>query len=186
MKAILGVLLCYVFFTSQCFAIKGGPVYGKGSVSTVGVFSGVLIPKTEQPKDAPDMAGNSLGIFSLTLPASGVGSGPALIFEGGVAFTGTIQALVDPDSAILYGVIDTSFTFMSSNSSDSSGTEILTSLLAIAGGQVNGRLFNNPNVFSTAVTRFDGASTVHFTNALTASGNIEDGDVYYDVFGFKQ
>ena len=79
MKAILGVLLCYVLFSSQCFAIKGGPPYPGGTnIATTGTFAGVLQP-TFDPSD-PFQA-NSIGSFSLTLPTTGLGERHRWLFS---------------------------------------------------------------------------------------------------------
>ena len=99
MKALLGSLLCYVLFATQCFAHKGGPNYGGGQVVTTGSYAGVLIPSGD----------NSLGIFTVTIPAVGLASGTVALFRNGYFYPGTIQAIADPDSAILTGVVDATF-----------------------------------------------------------------------------
>jgi len=43
MKALLGSLLCFVLFASECFAIKGGPPY-PANTNIVGTYAGVMQP----------------------------------------------------------------------------------------------------------------------------------------------
>ena len=54
MKILLACLMCLVLTMSECFALKGGPEFGKGQVTTTGIYAGVLVPQ---------VADNSLGIF---------------------------------------------------------------------------------------------------------------------------
>lgn len=180
MKATLGVLLCYVFFTSQCWALKGGPVYPGGQVSTTGNYAGIMIPdKTSSP------GANSIALFSLALPQTGLGSGTLVIFQTGETYTGTIQGLVDPDSAELSALLNASFPYVIVLTTyDSNGRPSQTSqtVIATASGRLNGQLIANPNAFSTSSTRMTGSADVQF--ALTV--NNVDSEVHYDVFGFRQ
>ena len=64
MKTILGSLLCFVLFASECFALSGGPQYG-GGVNVVGAYAGVLQPAFD-PTDP--FSSNSLGVFTLVVP----------------------------------------------------------------------------------------------------------------------
>ncbi len=46
-KKVFPLLLIYVFMTTQCWAISGGPDYGRGTVSTIGTYSGTITGVTE-------------------------------------------------------------------------------------------------------------------------------------------
>ena len=182
MKAIFGVLLCYVFFTSQCFAIKGGPVYpGATNVLTTGTYAAVMLPSaTESPFE------NSIGLFSINLPKTGLGTGTLVIFQTGQTYTGTIQGLTDPDSAQLHGLLNATFPYdiTIQTSTDDNGNPVFTTqtVVAVASGQLNAQLKANAQQFSTSSVRITGTADVQFS--LTV--NNVDSEVKYDVFGFQQ
>lgn len=193
MKAILGVLLCYVFFSAQCFAIDGGPVYPTPTLSPsatpnaisnvviTGTFAGVLLPNAKKSPGS-----NSIAIFSVPLPTSGLGSGPLVIFQTGETYTGTLQGIADPDSAKFYGLIDATFPLIITTPAgiDSNGQPVFTTttVVATASGRLNGQLIANPLQGSTASTRITGTADVQFSQSV----NRIDSEIIYDVFGFRQ
>ncbi len=173
MKAILGVLLCYVLFASECFAHKGGPFEGGTTVATTGTFAGVLLPDSQiSPFE------NSIGLFTAVFPKTGLGSGSLVIFQTGQTYTGTIQGLIDPKggvvSALLYATFPYSRTIQTST--DDNGNPVFTTetVIAVASGQLSGKV--------TSTARINGFADVQFS--LTV--NNVDSEVVYDVFGFKQ
>src|SRR5215210_4927238 len=111
MKILLACLMCLVFSTVQCFALKGGPHYTTGGANIIGRYAGVLRPPfcpLADPSECPT-GFNSLGLFTLVIPQTGIGTGTAFIFAGGRTFTGTITALGDPNKGALSGVLDTEY-----------------------------------------------------------------------------
>jgi hypothetical protein len=92
MKALFASLLCLVFTISQSFAIGGGPNYGGAGITTTGIYAGIMMPGELSP------GANSLGLFSLTIPRTGLGTGDVIIFEAGETYTGTFTGTADPDS----------------------------------------------------------------------------------------
>jgi hypothetical protein len=99
MKILLASLMCLVLTMSQGFAISGGPVYGGSNVVTTGNYAGLFVPTT---------ADNSLGLFAATIPKTGLGTGTVGLFRNGIFYPGTIQAIADPDSGVLTGVVNSS------------------------------------------------------------------------------
>ncbi|MDQ6939929.1 MAG: hypothetical protein M3119_07205, partial [Verrucomicrobiota bacterium] len=91
MKILLASLMCLVLCTSESFALKGGPNFGT-RVRTTGVYAGLFVPTA---------ADNSLGIFSATIPRTGIGTGTVGFFRNGIFYPGAIQAIADPDSGDL-------------------------------------------------------------------------------------
>ncbi len=166
MKSVLGLLLCLVLGTARTFAISGGPVFGTGSVSTTGTYAGVLAPGPLSP------GANSIGLFSLTIPKTGLGTGTVVIFANGLTYTGTFQGTADPDSARLIGEIDATSTV---EIGDAGAVEV-------AAGQMLGRIKANKNLFSTATARLVGSSNVQFS--FTANNPFTQID--YKIRGFKQ
>jgi hypothetical protein len=124
MKALLGALLCFVFTLTQAFAISGGPPY-PGGANIVGVYAGVLRPKKTPttcpgdpstcPDSPPGCSANSLGVFSVGVPSSGIATGTFVMFSQGRVFSGTIQGTADPGKdpsrASLKAVLSASFNF---------------------------------------------------------------------------
>jgi hypothetical protein len=176
MKAILGALLCYVLFASECFALKGGPFDGGGGgtqVATTGTFAGVLVPDPNFSR-----FDNSIGLFTVIFPKTGLSTGSLIIFQTGQTYTGTIQGIIDPKgsaiSALLYATFP--YTRTIQTSTDDNGNPVFTTqtVIAVASGELSGKV--------TPAARITGTADVQFS--LTV--NNVDSEVVYDVFGFKQ
>ena len=102
-KALFGCLLCFVFATSQSFAIKGGPPYpGGGNLkgTYAGVMQGVFDPTNPR-------SSNTLGLFSFSLPETGLATGIVILFVAGRTFTGSVQGVGDPNKGNLHVVVQT-------------------------------------------------------------------------------
>lgn len=116
--------MCLVLTIAQTFAISGGPPY-PGSTNIVGVYAGVMKPKKVpatcpvDPTTCPDSpsgcSANSLGVFSVAVPASGLATGTFVMFSQGRVFNGTVQGTADPgkdpNSARISAVLSASFNF---------------------------------------------------------------------------
>ena len=180
MRALLGCLLCLVLGTAQSFAVSGGPDFGGAGVRTTGVYAGVMTPGPLSP------GANSLGLFSMTVPRNGLGTGAVLLFTAGQTYTGTIQGTADPDSAKLTGILRATFPFLTTVPAgvDDEGNQKFETLsvVAVAAGQVNGTIRQNQNLFSTASARLVGTSNVQFSLSV----NNPFTQIGYIVSGFKQ
>ncbi len=179
MKAIFGSLLCLVLTTSHCFAVKGGPVFGGGNVVTTGIYAGVLYPV---------QGANSIGLFSVQIPRTGLGTGTVFIFANQSAYNGTMQATADPDSAALTGFIDAGFNAVqaqcTANCSDPDTTKRTVTILnfrAVAAGRVDGQIKANTGSFRQASARLIGGSLVQFNPDF-----LNVGALFYDLVAFKQ
>ncbi len=115
MKRILSFLLCIVFLKAQVLAHTGGPDSAESeNIAITGTYSGVLIPKDEEsatPAVQGSEAMNSLGIFTVGMPSSGLGDGTFLIFTQGTIFSGTMTAVGDPGKGSVSAIIEGFFTF---------------------------------------------------------------------------
>lgn len=179
MKALFGSLLCLVLATSQTYAVKGGPDYGTGGdVKTTGTYAGVLYPLDTV---------NSIGLFSVNIPRTGLGTGAVFLFANSSAYTGTMQATADPDSGAFTGFVDAGFPFVdaqcTANCTDpdlSKRTITILTLRAVASGRVDGRVKGNKS-FSQASARLTGASLIQFNPDFGGSGGM-----VYELVGFKQ
>jgi hypothetical protein len=172
--------MCLVLVASQSFALKGGPDFGAGKIKTTGTYAGVMLPGALSP------GSNSLGLFTLQIPKTGLGSGTVVIFTAGQTYTGTIQGSADPDSAKFIGEIAASFPFIEvvAGPPDSNGNPTTTTITvaAVAAGGVQGKMKKNKNIFSTASVRLKGTADIEFS--LTVNNPFDE--IIYDVSGFKQ
>ena len=120
MKVLLGFLMCLVLTIAQTFAISGGP-WGRNQLVVTGVYAGVMKPKkvpatcpadpSTCPDSPPGCSANSLGVFSVGVPTSGLATGTFVMFSQGRVFSGTIQGNADPGKATLTAVLSASYNF---------------------------------------------------------------------------
>lgn len=191
MKALLGSVMCLVLTMSQGFAISGGP-WGRGQVTTTGIYAGLFIPTVSD---------NSLGIFSVTIPKTGVGAGAVAFFRNGIFYpNGTIQAIADPDSAVLTGVVQSTFniTFTSETSGNPPTTKDIV-ITFTANGSIKAKIKANTNTSTTASARIKGTADITYATVGSAPGFDSSGGnsacpsdpstdcpIHYQVNGFKQ
>lgn len=118
MKALLGCLMCLVLTWSQAFAISGGPFGGSQQVNVVGTYAGALVPIVDPVIGLSD---NSLALFTMKVPQTGLATGTVAVFRNGFIYTGGSQDIttggdapgivgtVDPVSARLSAVVVAKF-----------------------------------------------------------------------------
>ena len=144
MKKILSFLLTIVFMQAQVFALSGGPTYA-GAQPLNGSYAGVMTPisKTRLFQN-PSIPGapvasdaNTLGIFVLTVPEVGAATGNFLYFDEGEAFFGTIQAIANPNTGEIKGLLAGAVT----TNGNIGVIEYLTPLNAI--GQLDAKVINS-------------------------------------------
>ena len=183
--SILAAVLCQVLFvSSSAYALGGGPVYPGGGISTTGIYAGVL----------NGLLSNSLGVFSVTIPRSGAGTGTAVLFRSGIFFNGTINAVADPGSAQFSGILDLEFNSL--RALPVNLTDLTLNLGAIfivtGGGLVTGTLSQATGRFDRGQIRLDGSALVSFTPTLINGTTPPAVDpnlftpVNYVLIGYKQ
>lgn len=181
MKILASSLFCFVLIGSQCLAIKGGPDYGSRRVGTTGIYAGVFLPPL-------GVYSNSLGLFTVTIPKTGLATGTVAIFSTGNFYPGTIQGAADPDSAKLNGVVNASFQKQVATSiTDTRITTLVRNYSA--NGSLDSQISANSNVLSSASARLNGTAALTFVtddpDASTGSDSMGSA-VPYTVVGFKQ
>jgi hypothetical protein len=113
MKKVLSLLLAFVFLQVESWALSGGPVFGSnsgGNPSIIGTYGGVMIPTLTQVNTAGGASPSgfqpaAIGLFSLSVPETGISAGVALVFVDGVAFIGQIAGIGDADKQSIQGII---------------------------------------------------------------------------------
>jgi len=99
MKTLLAILMSFLVTEAPVLAIHGGYTLG-GSAGVNGTYAGVLVPVQDTllttGSNISDFGANSLGLFTLSIPSTGLGTGQVYIFSGGEQLAGTIQALANP------------------------------------------------------------------------------------------
>lgn len=172
--ALLAVLMCQVMLVSQAFALAGGPIYPGGSVSTTGVYAGVL----------NGLLSNSLGLFTVSVRSQGIGAGTAVVFRNGYFFGGTIQAIADPTSAALSGVLDLSYTYTFIRGGETNTVTISAS------GLIRATIDQTNTRFGRGGIRLNGTAVVTATTPPTDQAIPVDSSllstISYQIVGFKQ
>ena len=164
--------MSFVFTISQSFAISGGPWSGgSGLVGVVGTNAG-----TFQPVPACGCP-NNLGIFTLSVPQSGLATGTVLIFTGERTFSGPITGLADPNTDILEATLQGIPVV-------TSGSTTIETLNFHADGTVHGRVRANKKATGVSSIRIRGTAHVTTTNRNVFPPEQTMTD--YTVHGFKQ
>ena len=162
MKIVLACLMCLVLGASESFAIDGGPVY-PGGTNVVGTYAGVI---NRVVTDAPvDCGANSIGVFSVGVPKTGISSGTFVMFSQGRAFTGTIQGVADPGKSTLKGVLSATFNFTVTqtiiNPVTGVPTTTTTDVTASANGSLKTQIASGADLtFGVTATRLRGTATL--------------------------
>src|SRR2546429_773495 len=187
MKALLGCLMCLVLTLSQVFAISGGPFSGGGRVAVTGTYAGVLVPTVDP---TIGLADNSLALFTMKIPQTGLGSGTSAVFRNGFFYPGTIDASADPDRAQITGIVRASFEV--NGVVLFSGSRSITAIYYASGSFANAKVkASNSSSFSSGSVRLAGTASLTYTNVKT-DGSAPDpngdsgGPVHYSIQGFKQ
>ncbi len=226
MRFLLSFLLCIVFLQAQTFAqnadqsnnannnhvaANGGPNYG--SLGTVtGTYAGVLIP-TSVSSPTPNVApvtsqevSNSIGVFALSIPRTGVGTGAFLLFTqggvtslattGGLSFSGNLAVIADPSSSTIRGILSATATISQTTETLSSGTTNLLTLTTnsvsdTAVGEINAVVGQSSTAGGSASltgTAFVTVSSPAVANTAFANGIQPEGISYLNltVQGFQQ
>jgi hypothetical protein len=184
MKVLLGCLMCLVLTIAQSSAISGGPWSGAGHVTVTGTYAGLLIPRPL----TPPVSENSLGLFTAIVPQTGLATGVVGIFRGGYFYPGTIQAVGDPDTARITGIVNATFDITFSQEIDPV-THTTRNLVVTfnANGSLDGKVFTNASNPSTTTARLKGDAEITYKQV----GGITDpsanaGPISYKIRGFKQ
>jgi hypothetical protein len=110
MKNLLAALMCFVLTASQSFALSGGPDFTP--LDPTGTYAGSIKARKRHLVDFPPGCSlNSLGVFALTIDASGTGTGDFVMFTQGRVFTGTISGNANLVSGKLSGVLNATVDF---------------------------------------------------------------------------
>jgi hypothetical protein len=192
------------------FALKGGPVFG-GKGNVVGTYAGVLVPSL-----TVGLTDNSLVLFTLNIPQTGLASGTLAVFRNGLFYSGTIRGSADPDTAKLFGAINASFTrsqreVTAAETQTDPDTGTVTTIFITssvphsydANGQfVGAKIVGSRNSLTISGTRIRGnASMTYRTDAhdpnctpnsfsdppvVCPVDSAGSGSILYDIIGFKQ
>ena len=194
MKALLGALMCLVFTLTQTFAISGGP-WGRSQISVTGTYAGVLVPLLIVVNPGPPPVtlppDNSLALFTMKIPNTGLGAGDAVIFRNGFFYPGTVNASGDPDSAKISALVTGSFT-LTHTANDLNGVAHDYTFNFNATGQFdNVKAFANAQSAATSGIRLRGKASITYTtendpNNPDFSTGDSGGPIQYRVKGFKQ
>ena len=193
--------MCLVFTIAQSFAISGGPFGGRGQVSVTGTYAGVLIPVVIVIDPGPPPVtlppDNSLALFTIRIPQTGLGAGVATVFRNGIFYIGLLVASGDPDTAKVSATLDASV-IQTVTCNDCNGVAHEYTFNFNANGKFDTvKAVANEQSLATSSVRLRGkASITYVTDAsnscdptciasFSAAGD-SGGPIQYKVKGFKQ
>ena len=198
MKSLLAVLMSFIMLEAPALAIHG--CYSLNSASSLqGEYAGVLIPISDTllVPTATDFGTNSLGLFTLGIPTTGIGGGSAVIFSNGNTFTGTIQALVNPDNSDsghggvqggIIGILNATFNYTLSIT-DTTGAFTTTNVTASAQGSFDANVVSNSNSVGGFGLDLSGTSEINVNQGFVSGSNgtpIITEQVTFAINGFEQ
>src|SRR5438552_3697148 len=184
MKSLLGTgapsVFAFLSIALLSMGISGGPVYTRGgNLDVTGSYAGTL---------TPTVPNNSMGLFAVTIPKTGLGTGTLSIFVMGNAYVGTINATADPDRAKLTGFFNAGFNYIKTVESgvDKDGNVTFTQITvrAVATGSINAKI-KASRTTSQSTARLNGLALVTFDPASAFDFGLPD-SLTYKVIGFKQ
>lgn len=205
LKNLAGIAAGILFAVSAAYAISGGPHY-PGSANIVGTYAGVLVPTptpaavptatpsptgTPTPTPAPTPPDpndphNSIGIFSVGVPQSGLATGVFVMFTQGRVFNGSIEGVGDPEKATLKGILTARFDFRVTPFGGGSSIPVTAS----ANGNIKAKVVNSSQSFPSVVgaTRLRGNATLFISQGEVDANNepIITQSLALKVRGFKQ
>jgi hypothetical protein len=215
LKNLAGVLAGLLFGVAAAYAISGGPF--QGSLNVVGTYAGVLKPSASPcpsvtvspaPMCTPAIspcAANSLGIFSIGVPQSGLASGTFVMFAQGRVFTGSIQGAADAEKAKLTGVLTARYNFtvtgtpcpqctpnpnVISPTPCPACTPSSQNITALANGSLKSRITTSSTQSAVfGATRLSGTSILDISNGTVLPPTFEQNvncEIPMKVSGFKQ
>lgn len=171
MRILLGALMCLVLTSVQCYAVKGGPAYSSGP-NIVGTYAGVLEPEFD-PTDP--FSSNSLGIFSLGVPGTGLSTGTFVMFFRGTVFRGTIQGVGNPLDGAVKAVLSATFSITNQSTlSDVFGfvfTGTTTSVSARAEGSLKAKVSTSRVGTVGSATVLTGTADLFVSSSGSASSS---------------
>lgn len=179
MKKVLSLLVAFVFLQVQSWALSGGPVYSGTTAAVKGTYAGSMVT---------NLGGNSLGIFAMGVPATGLASGIFAMFVNGGGFYGSIVGIIDPDKLTLNALAQAQENEQIVNSVGGS-VQIITIPVAIAAGVIKCKLKQGNQQFGSSSGggyRLTGSGTLQ-TSVFDALGNpVPGAPIDVTVDGFQQ
>jgi hypothetical protein len=199
-KTLLAVLLSFIVTQAPVLAIHGGYTLG-GQASVIGTYAGVLVPTSSVTigtgTSASNFGDNALGLFTLSVPDTGIGTGAVFIFSGANQMSGSITAL--PNSSTSDGIIGViaatgEIPVASQNFNTGFGFGGFTSTQVQITGEANGGLVASVvsalNTFSPTGLNLTGTATVSITSATTSTNGLitltPADNIVFAVDGFQQ
>ena len=168
--------------------MKGGPEY-PGANNITGTYAGVLQGLFD-PTDP--RSSNSIGIFSVGVPQTGLSSGAFLMFAQGRVFTGTISGVGSPNASSFKAILNATYNYTRTFAVPSplgSVTFESVEVTATVNGNLNARV-QAPRALTAPLTAtlLRGDATLYIDQGEVASNGepIITGVLLMTVNGFKQ
>jgi hypothetical protein len=175
MKTLLAILLSFIVTEAPVLAIHGGYTLG-GAASVMGTYAGVFVPTQDTilttGSNNPDFGSNSLGLFTLGIPDTGLGTGEVYLFASGQQLVGTIQGLANPDAnAGIVGVIQATGQITTASAQDTlfGFNQVQNQITGQASGGMNATVTESTQSVSTAGINISGTANITITSSTTSA-----------------
>ncbi len=198
MKVLLAILLSFVMTEAPVLAIHGGYSLGS-STPPLGLYAGVLVPISDTLLVQPstDFGQNSLGLFTISMPLTGLGAGTAVIFSGGNTYTGTIQAIADPNPQNIggiVGILNATFNFNTAQTTTNipgvfNFNTTTTATVATAQGSFDANTVDSAESAGFYGVNLDGTSVVNISEGFVTGSNATPTvteQITFQIEGFQQ
>lgn len=196
MQRVLSLLVAFVFFQTQAWALSGGPFQQTQGANIIGTYAGVLIPTFDPFVDVIGRNQNgeplatSIGLFAFAQPDVGFASGPLLAFVEGTPLLGTITGLIDPEDGHFQAVISGQSTYDVVFDLNGDGMIDLTTPIQATGSvdaQIEPVRTFAGNATGLNSARVVGTAGIDIFLFIRADGTPRVSDtLFFDIEGFKQ
>jgi hypothetical protein len=194
MKTVLALLLCFILAEAPVLARDIYQIPGQ-STNLVGAYAGVMIPiaTTILVPSTANFGSNALGLFTLSIPTTGIGAGTLVLFTGADTFTGTIQALANPNpnNPGVLGVATATFNYSLYVTTTTNGTNTITTeaITATANGSFDANAVQDTSSVGGNGLDLSGTTQFLINQGFVNGSNgnpIETEQVTFDIEGFLQ
>lgn len=198
MKTLLAILLSFIISEAPVLAIHGGYTLG-GAQTVTGTYAGVLIPTSDTllttgSNAATGFGSDALGLFTLSIPTTGLGSGTVVLFSGQQQLFGSIQAIPDPNSTTggIVGVITATGQITTSSFTDVffGDTGSFTQVTGEASGGLTATATQSTNTISPTGVNINGTANMNVDTTVTGTDGttslVPTESIVFAVDGFQQ
>jgi hypothetical protein len=179
-----------VFLQAEVFAISGGPDFGSGAAPITGTYAGVMQPvvTADVSNNLIELDTNALGIFSITIPFTGLSEGVCAVFNKGEIFTGKMTGVGDPEDGEVNMLMEASAVrVLTVQTGGGTGAALTGNINVVAVGRLIAKVEDSNDFLTPQRIEGDAVLSSFDDTQRNADGTpILSGLVQFKVDGFKQ